>query len=101
MKIRSQLSWTLKDYLVANEEPPACALKGITEGEAMSSNEVKEYLRDNIQFLMVFLEEYPDKFEKQFSYFKADLEYLFSLGKITAEEKNYFLKKDNYYFGKK
>lgn len=83
---KANLSWTLADYLALDEEPPSCILAGGTEGAQMEGEDVEQWARTTIQFLSIFREEYPEKFENQYKEFLLDLEYLKSLDKITEEE---------------
>ncbi len=80
------LSWSLADYREINEEPPECLFSGLTEGESMREEDVKEWVEETVQCLFVIREEYPEKFETQYNYFLLDLEYLRSLGKITEDD---------------
>ncbi len=95
---KSQLSWTLADYLRAGEEPPPCVLQGRTEGEIMEDEEIEVWVSDNMRFLKVFGDDYPHKFEEQLYCYLADLEYLCRLGKIDKKQKEALSKKENFKF---
>lgn len=85
---KPSLSWNQNDYQVMGDEPPECLEFGKTEGENMTEDEIEEWIREEVHCLSVFKEQYPKKFEDQFSYFLLDLEYLHSLGKITEEKRD-------------
>jgi len=85
---KSQLSWNLNDYLKSGDEPPECVLQGKTEGEIMETGDIEVWAMDCIRFLAVFRDEYPSKYKTQQKYFKLDLDYLCSLGKITPEQRD-------------
>lgn len=82
---KPSLSWDQNDYQVMGDEPPECLEFGKTEGENMTEEEVEEWIREEVHCLSVFREQYPSRFEDQFSYYLLDLEYLYSLGKIKKE----------------
>lgn len=97
-QVKPSLAWNLKDYLATNEEPPACVLQGRTEGEAMDRDQAIDWITANTKFLRVFKEDYPEKFDDEMAIFIADLEYLTSIGKITADEKESLLKPETFIF---
>jgi predicted RNase H-like HicB family nuclease len=86
IKQKANLSWDLEDYKNLSEEPPGCLNFGKTEGEAMSEEEVEEWMRQMIQCLSILREDHPIKFKEQYSYYLLDLDYLYSLGKINQED---------------
>lgn len=94
------LSWDLADYREVGEEPPECLFSGLTEGESMEEEGVKEWAKETVQCLSVLREECPKKFELQYSYFLLDLEYLRSLGKITEDDYEELKKERVLSFGK-
>lgn len=96
---KAQLSWTLADYLKAGEEPLPCVLEGRTEGEIMDDEGIEIWVSDNLRFLKVFGDEYPEQFNVQVDYYLADLEYLCKLGKIDKKQKETLSKKENFNFG--
>lgn len=99
---KASLSWTLKDYGELKDEPPECLNCGLTEGESMEENDVREWIREEIQCLSIMKEEFPKKFEENYRYFILDLEYLNSLGKIDKEEYKLLIKdKEVFNFGRK
>lgn len=98
-KGKAMLAWDLSDYEVFGDEPPACVFTGVTEGEAMSREQIEEWVAETISILSVLREEYPDRYKEQFECFVLDLEYLKSLGKITQEERDQVIKEENYKFG--
>lgn len=86
IKNKASLSWTEDDYKKTSEEPPKCLEFGLTEGESMDSEAVEDWIREEVQCLSVFKEDYPEKFEEQYGFYLLDLEYLYSLGKIDRED---------------
>ncbi|MDD3480675.1 MAG: hypothetical protein PHW75_00390 [Patescibacteria group bacterium] len=95
IKKKASLSWSLTDYKELCEEPPECLYFGKTEGESLSATEVEAWVQDAAKSLLVISEEYPKKFNEQYEYFLLDLEYLRSLGKITEEEYEELIKREN------
>lgn len=100
-KIRNKasLSWTKEDYMVMGEEAPECVFFGKTEGELMEDESLEEWLADEFRALSVIKDDYPEKFEEQYIFYVLDLEYLASLGKISAEELKKLKDKGNFSFG--
>lgn len=100
-KGKAPLSWDVDDYIFWEEEPPSCLITGITEGQAMSEDEITDWLSDEVQSLSIIREEYPARFTDQHNNFVLDLEYLVLLGKITKEEAKKLCDKGNFEFGNK
>lgn len=98
-KKKAYLAWDKTDFATANEDPPDCIGTGITEGEAMSPEDVEAFYIEEIKSLSVIREEYPEKFEEQYEDFVMDLDYLVSLGKITKEECKKLKNKGDFSFG--
>jgi len=99
LKQKASLSWNQEDYQIMQEEMPACLSFGNTEGEAMTKEGVEDWVRQAVQYLSVFKEDYPDKFREQYQYFLLDLEYLYSLGKISKEDYDRLKKEKVFNFG--
>lgn len=99
-KLKPSLSWDLADYVRMGEEPPPCVLGGVPEGIAMGAEEVEDWLREEFQTLYVFRDEYQDKFDAQYRLFLLDLEYLYSLGKISKEDMDKLKDKESLNIGK-
>ncbi|MBW6431773.1 hypothetical protein K0A96_01140 [Patescibacteria group bacterium] len=100
IKSKPSLSWDRHDYQIMGDEPPECLNFDRTEGENMTQEEVEDWIREEVQCLSVFKEQYPNKFEDQFSYFLLDLEYLYSLGKIKKEDYEKLTDEGTFNFGR-
>ena len=96
--LKPSLAWTLADFLNTNEEPPACVMQGRTEGQITEDDDAYEWVAESMRCLRVMHEEFPQKYPEQKQIFDLDLEYLASLDKITAEEKDELLKPENFVF---
>jgi hypothetical protein len=98
-KGKAFLSWDLADYLAHDLEPIPAVMEGTTEGATLGEDEIESYLREEIQCLAVFRENYPEKFDEQYRNYILDLEYLLSLGKISEDELDKLTEKGNFKFG--
>lgn len=96
---KASLSWTKEDYEVMGEEAPECVFFGKTEGELLEDESLEDWIADEVRTLSVIRDHYPEKFEAQYHYYVLDLEYLASLGKISAVELEKLKDKGNFNFG--
>lgn len=101
VKNKANLSWNLDDYKTTGDEPPECVFFGKTEGELMEPDDISEWSNEQIRCISVIKDDYPNKFDEIYKYYKLDLEYLLSLGKISEEEKEALEDKENFNFGQK
>jgi len=97
-KIMSTLAWTKADYENAGEEIPDNLLCDDlhTEGELMRREDIDDWIADTYKTFCVLKESHSDRFEKLYDEFVIDVHYLEELGKITTEETEKLLKKENY-----
>jgi hypothetical protein len=100
IKNKASLSWTKDDYELTGDEAPECVYFGKTEGELLEDEDIVGWIEEETRALKVLREEFPKRFEEQYRYFTLDLEYLLSLGKISAEDMDSFKDKGNFSFGK-
>jgi len=98
---KAYLSWNKADFLLNNEKPPDSILDGKTEGELMSPEDIEFWCIEEIKSLSVIRENYPEKFKEQYRQLVLDLDYFFSLGKITKEECENLKDKESFSFGNK
>ena len=97
----ASLSWTKEDYEILGDEPPECVFFGKTEGEILEEEDLEQWLTDEIRILNVIADDNPSLFEEHYGYFVLDLEYLYSLGKITADELKELKERKNFSLGQK
>lgn len=101
IRLKPSLSWSLSDYKMLNIEAPTCLNSNTKEGEAMSIEETREWVREEVECLAVIKEENSSIFEKHYEYFLLNLQYMYSLGKIEKEDYTFLTKnKDIFDFGK-
>jgi predicted RNase H-like HicB family nuclease len=100
IKNKASLSWTKKDYEVMGDEPPECVFSGKTEGEILDDEALEQWLADEVRILSIIKDDNPQIFDEHYRYFVLDLEYLYTLGKITAEEIVALKDKENFKLGK-
>jgi hypothetical protein len=101
IKKRASLSWTKEDYETLGDEPPECVFFGNTEGEILEDEALEDWIADEIRMLSVIREDNPEIYDDHYGYFVLDLEYLSSLGKITADEIEELKDKRNFELGQK
>jgi hypothetical protein len=95
---KAVLSWSLSDYLIHDEEPPACVIGGICEGQSMDEDDIEKWAKEEYHTLCILRDEYPEKFKDHYRNFVLDLEYLHSLGKISKEDLDDLKKEENICF---
>lgn len=100
IKSKASLSWTKEDYEITGDEPPECVFFGKTEGEILEDEALEQWLADEVRILSVIKDDNPQIFDEHYQYFVLDLEYLYSLGKITADELKDLKDKGNFSLGK-
>lgn len=100
IKNKASLSWTKEDYEVMGDEPPECVSFGKTEGETLDDETLEQWLGDEVQILSIIRDDNPGIFDEHYRYFALDLEYLYALGKISAEEMADLKNKENFNLGK-
>jgi len=61
---------------------------------------LEQWLSDEVRILSVIRDDNPQIFDEHYRYFVLDLEYLCSLGKITADELKTLKDKGNFSLGK-
>ncbi len=99
-KSTSPLAWNQADYIAKREEIPEKLLHDTlhTEGELMSQEEMEAWIIDTNKTFCIVREASEDRFNTLFQEFTEDLQYLVSLGKLTAEDAAALLNKDLYTF---
>lgn len=95
---KAMLSWDLSDFLLWEDEPPACVIGGIPEGQSMDEDSIEEWAREEYHTLCILRDEFPKGFKEQYCNFVLDLEYLHSLGKISKEDLNSLMNEENICF---
>lgn len=85
---KAQFSWSADDYKIWGYEVPDCLLKNSkrTEGEQLGEKEVEQWVKDSVQTLMIMRESNKKVYKKLYKDFVLDMEYLFSLGKISEND---------------
>jgi predicted RNase H-like HicB family nuclease len=101
IKNKAALSWTIADYRRMGDEPPECVFFGKTEGEILEDEALEQWLADEIQILSVIKNDNPQIFDDHYRYFVLDLEYLYTLGKITQDELESLIDIRNFSLGQK
>lgn len=97
-KKRPRLSWKLTDYQKNYIEVPEAleSAPAKTEGELMSETDIEEWFTDIMGTFKVLREQDKELFEELYEYFVTDTMYLKDLGKISAEEAEQLIEKDNF-----
>lgn len=96
---KTSLSWTKEDYDLLNIDCPDCVLAGTTEGEAMEPEDIALWVSDQVRTISVIKESYPEKYKEVLNSYKSDLEYFYSLGKISKEDIEDLMNEENFNFG--
>ncbi len=96
----STLAWTRSDFEKEGEEVPTSLIDDDihTEGELMDREEVDAWITDSYKTFCIFHEQDTKTFDRLYDEFVIDVHYLQELGKLTAEEADVILNKDNYSF---
>ena len=97
MSLKSELAWTIQDYLDHNDTPPARLLGNpeLTEGELMTADEVAEFIKDSIATLRILSDKASPRFETVKDAYLEDLKYLTSVGSIDEDDYNELISTDN------
>ncbi len=97
-KHTSPLAWKQSDYIAKHEEIPEKLVVDTlhTEGELMNQEEMEAWIIDTNKTFCIVREASEERFDALFQEFTDDLQYLVSLGKLTAEDATALLNKDLY-----
>lgn len=97
-KKRPRLSWKLTDYQNNNIEAPEAleSAPAKTEGELMCETDIEEWFTDIMGTFKVLGEQDKELFCELYEDFAADTMYLKDLGKISTEQAELFIEKDNF-----
>lgn len=92
--LRSELSWTLDDYIKNGDEPPerVKAKPDSCEANLMSDEEVVTFIDDSLVTLMVLKDKQSPATERTRKYFLADLVCLHKAGRIKQSNYEMILK---------
>ena len=95
---KAALSWRQKDFIKATEIVPDCLLHDTlhTEGELMNEEEVLQWVADTIKTFQIIKEQNSAVFDKLYSGFATDVNYLVSIGKIKPDEAVILLSENNF-----
>lgn len=98
--VRSELSWTAKDYLDAGRDVPGILLQNPLqcEGELMADWEVHDYITDSVATLSILADKHSDSFGRVFAHFVADLDFLLKIGRIKEDDYNELIDENSYGF---
>jgi hypothetical protein len=96
----SELAWTLADYRTAGAEPPARIVSNpeSTEGEMMREDEIEEFVKDSIATMRILSDRHSARLDEILANYRADLDYLVSLGRLTDDDYNDLTHPDNLHF---
>lgn len=85
---RSELTWTLADYEKASIEAPEQikANPGLCEGDLMSADEIKEFIKDSIATLRILGDKNSPRYDDVESIFLGDMLALLQLGRLDEDE---------------
>ena len=85
---KSELLWTLDDFVAAGQEPPETlvGMPELCEGDLMSAEEVQEFIKDSIATLRILSDKASPRYRDVEGVFKADMLALHELGQIEEEE---------------
>jgi hypothetical protein len=85
---KSELAWILADYQAAGREAPARIKDNpeLTEGQAMSAEEVDEFIKDSIATLRILADKHSHRYQELAATYRADLKYLNQVGNLAEDE---------------
>ncbi len=97
---KSELAWTLEDYLAAGDDPPAriLAAPSLCEGQLMTDEEVAQYIKDGIATIIILRDKGSNKVETVHNSFVIDCQFLVSLGRLSEDEYNELIDLESYSF---
>lgn len=97
---KAELSWIKVDYEAFGYEAPERVIRypDKTEGEMMSEEEIECWFVNNLKLLPVVKEEHPELFPELYKGFCLDIEYLFSLGRVSEEVAEFVFDQRNFEF---
>lgn len=97
-KAKPSLSWMAKDFLEFGYDIPEEILEnpGMTEGETMGENDIKDWILDTKKTFLLLGEENEKLFEELYNVFVRDIKYLAKLGKINSDYIDDIINKDNF-----
>lgn len=100
MSMKSELAWTLADYLESGIEPPARIVSNptLTEGEMMTADEVAEFVKDSIATLRILSDKESPRFHDLKVAYELDLAYLLQVGSLDEDDYNGLTSPDNLTF---
>jgi hypothetical protein len=100
MNDKAELAWKLEDYVRHGVEPPEQIVSQpeACEGQLMSDDDIWAYIEDSIKTLLILNDRKSDRFEPVKEAFVADLEFLVSIDRLTAEEYTEITNQQNYEF---
>lgn len=93
----AELSWKLADYRRRGYEAPdrVEAHPDRCEGEMMSQAEIEAYIDETLQALYIMSDQGSTNLERVQAGFLADLKFLISIGRLTADEYQEIIESSN------
>lgn len=98
---KPQLAWTAADFKdkgwevpdsLVGAHPEAC------EADFMSDEEVEAYIQDSLKVLVIMSEKNSPRLAQLDANFRADLEFLYSTGRLEPDHYNYLINLKDYRF---
>lgn len=94
------LEWKKADFIEANEEIPNSLMFDDfhTEGELMSDEEIIKWILDTEKTFSIIKEQDEKAFEELYNEYVKDLNYLVRIKRLTEENVDEILNKENFEF---